>query len=142
MWHLRRGEWKAAEGHFRAALARLTRRNPNPQDGEPYYNLGLCLRYRVDGQLGTARAQGSVFEEAYAAFYKATWNQGLGAAARLALAELDCRRQRWGLALEHLELSLRLDTDNLRARDLKVTVLRRLGRGESVPSGRIFQRVP
>lgn len=128
MWHLRRGEWSIAENFFRTAIARLTRRNPNPYDGEPYYNLGMCLRWRIDAQPDAAGAQSPAFEEACAAFFKATWNHGLGAAAHLALAELDCRRQRWTFALEHLDLSLRRDSDNLWARDLKVVVLRRLGR--------------
>ena len=46
LWHLRRGEFGDAEKHFRKAIERLTRRNANPRDGEPYYNLGLCLRHR------------------------------------------------------------------------------------------------
>ena len=44
-----------------------------------------------------------------------------------ALAEIDCARQQWAAALEHLKRSLRFDTDNLRARNLKVLVLRKLG---------------
>ncbi len=115
-WHLRRGEFPPAEGHFRKAIERLTRRNPNPSDGEPFYNLGLAL-------LHLARD-----EEAYAAFYKATWNQAWTAAACHALAEMDCRRHEWTSALEHLNHSLRFNADNLRARDLKTMVLRRLNR--------------
>ncbi len=45
LWHLKRGEFSEAERHFRKAIERLTRRNANPYDGEPFYNLGLCLRY-------------------------------------------------------------------------------------------------
>jgi tetratricopeptide (TPR) repeat protein len=130
LWHLRRGEWKVAETHFRAAIKRLTGRNPNPYDGEPYYNLGLCLRYQADGQPGATDMRGPLFEEAYAAFYKATWNQGWSAAAQVALAELDCRRGGWSAALDHLELALRQGADNLWARDLKAMVLRRLGRND------------
>ena len=36
LWHLRRGEFPVAETHFRKAIERLTRRNPNPLDGEAY----------------------------------------------------------------------------------------------------------
>ena len=115
-WHLRRGEFERAESHLRAALGRLTERNPNPQDGEPYYTLGLTLRY-----LGRDN-------EAYDAFYKATWAFAWQAPAFHALAEIDCVRRDWSKALEHLDRALRLNTDNLRARDLKVLVLRRLGR--------------
>ena len=74
LWHLRRGEFAQAEEHFRNAIRRLTSRNPNPSDGEPHYNLGLTLRFR--GNDG----------EAYAAFYKATWNYAWRAAAYQAIA--------------------------------------------------------
>lgn len=116
LWHLRRGEFTAAEGHFRKAIERLTRRNPNPYDGEPYYNLGITLRY-----LGRDK-------EAYAAFYKAVWNQAWQSAGYHAIAELDCRKGDWTAALDHLERSLRFNTDNLRARDLRSIVLRKLHR--------------
>jgi tetratricopeptide (TPR) repeat protein len=123
-WYLRRGEFKAAERHLRAAIARLTRRNPNPSDGEPYYTLGLCLRAQAAAQ----GAGDAMLAEAYAAFYKATWNQAWQSAGYHALAEIDCTRGDWSLALDHLDRSLRLNTDNLRARDLKAIVLRRLDR--------------
>jgi tetratricopeptide (TPR) repeat protein len=116
LWHLKRGEFTTADKHFRAAIERLTQRNGNPADGEVYYNLGLCLRHL------------SRDEEAYAAFYKACWNQAWMAAGYHALAEIDCTRNDWPTALDHLNQSLRFNTDNLRARNLKVIVLRRLGR--------------
>lgn len=125
LWHLRRGEFAVAEPFFRRALERLTRRNANPYDGEAYYNLGLCLRY-----LGREA-------EAYEAFYKACWNQAWMAAGYHALAELDCLRQDWLRALEHVSRSLRFDTDNLRARNLKVLILRRLG--EAAPAAACLQ---
>jgi tetratricopeptide (TPR) repeat protein len=114
-WHLRRGEFTKAESHFRKAIERLTRRNANPYDGEAYYNLGLCLRFRDRD------------DEAYDSFYKAAWNQAWAAAAYHAIAEMDCFRKNWPAALGHLDRSLRFDTDNLRARNLRVLVLRQLG---------------
>ena len=116
--HLKRGEFARAEKHFRAALARLTLRNANPCDGEAYYNLGLCLRHL--GRDG----------EAYDAFYKSVWNQAWQSAGHHALAELDCKKSNWPAALDHLNRSLQLNTDNLRARNLKAIVLRRLNRAE------------
>jgi tetratricopeptide (TPR) repeat protein len=112
-WHLKRGEFAAAESCFRAAIERLTRRNANPYDGEAFYNLGLCLRHLERD------------DEAYDAFYKSVWNQAWQAAGYHALAEIDCCRQDWPAALEHLDRSLRLNMDNLRARNLKVIVLRK-----------------
>ena len=116
LWHLGRGEFAEAETHFERAVERLTLRNPNPYDSEAYYNLGLTLRY-------LERA-----EEAYAAFYKAAWNQAWQSAAYLALAELDTKQAKWEAALDHLKLSLRMGSDNLNARNLSVVVLRELGK--------------
>ncbi len=115
LWHLKRGEFVEAEKCFRQAIERLTRRNANPYDSEAYYNLGSCLRH-----LGRR-------EEAYGAFYKACWNQAWQSAGYHMLAELDCQKMRWETAAEHLDRSLRFNTENLRARNLKVLVLRKLG---------------
>ena len=41
---------------------------------------------------------------------------------------MDCRREHWDTALGHLNRSLRFNTDNLRARNLKALVLRKLHR--------------
>jgi tetratricopeptide (TPR) repeat protein len=117
-WHLRRGEFTEAENRFRAAIATITARNPNPYDGEPYYNLGITLRY-----LGKD-------SEAYNALYKATWNQAWRSPAFLALGELDACAKRWTSALEHVQRAVRTDADNLNARALAVAALRQLGRNQ------------
>lgn len=115
-WHLQRGEFTQAEAHLRAAISRLTARNPNPYDGEPHYNLGLALLY----QDRTA--------EAYDAFYKSTWNAAWRGPAYHRLAEIDCARGEWNKALDHLDRALRAEADNLNARNLQILVLRKLGR--------------
>ncbi len=130
LWHLRRGEFAEAEGHFRKAIARLTLRNPNPADGAPHYHLGLCLRH-----LGRE-------DEAYDAFYKSTWNAAQQPAAFHALAEIDCCRGDWSRALEHLDAAIRLNSDNFRARNLRVLVLRRLDRPTTADLDAILSRDP
>jgi hypothetical protein len=75
----RRGQFSEAEAHFRAAIKTLTKRNPNPYDGEPFHNLGLALM--MQGR----------FDEAFAAFYKATWNAAWQDAAFFQLARLAAR---------------------------------------------------
>ena len=112
---LKRGLFGEAETHFRRAIERLTRRNPNPADGDTYYYLGLALQYQER------------LEEAYAAFYKATWNYAWQSAAYYHLAEIDCRHLEFERALQHLELSLKANSDNLNARNLRTTILRTLG---------------
>ncbi len=118
LWHLRRGEFERAEMHFQNAIRRLTHRNPNPPDGEAYYNLGLALRY-----LGRD-------DEAYDAFYKSTWNAACQAQAFFTLAQLDCSKQNCANALDHLNRVLAVNVDHLQARSLKAIVLRKLNFAE------------
>jgi tetratricopeptide (TPR) repeat protein len=116
VWHLRRGEFVLSEQLSRKAIERLTQRNPNPYDGEPFYTLGLALRC-----LGRN-------EEAYAAFYKSTWNHAWRAAGHFALAEIDSTRGDYRAALSHLNLCLRANADHSNARNLKTILLPNLGR--------------
>jgi tetratricopeptide (TPR) repeat protein len=113
--HLRRGELESAAKHFQAAIARLTTLNPNPRDGEPYYNLGVARRYQGQSK------------EAYDAFYKAAWNAAWGAAAYFALAECDAAKEDWKAALDHVQRCLRADADHLNARNLLAIIFRKLG---------------
>jgi tetratricopeptide (TPR) repeat protein len=121
-FHMRRGEFAVAEKYLRTAIARLTKRNPNPSDGEPHYNLGLVLHFQ-DRHAG-----------AYDAFYKSTWNAAWRGPAYQRLAEIDCSRNEWAKALRHLELSLLGEAENLNALNLKAVVLSKLGRTEEASS--------
>ena len=121
-FHLRRGEFRKAEDHLRVAIATFTRRNQNPPDGEPFYLLGITLRYMGET------------EAAYSALYKATWNVAWKAAGYLALAEIDASRKRFGKALDHVSQALTYGADNLNARNLKALVLRKLGRNHESDS--------
>jgi tetratricopeptide (TPR) repeat protein len=114
--YLRKGEFAKAEGHFARAVRRLTMLNPNPQDGGPYYHLGLARLYQGKTQ------------EAYDAFYKSTWNRAWQSAGNYALAAINAQREEWALALEQVETSLRTNTENLKARALRAMLLRKLGR--------------
>ena len=136
-WHLRRGEFDAAEQHLRASMARLTARNPNPADGEPHYQLGICLRHQAfaaaAGDKTTAIDEGRL-RDAYDALYKATWNQAWQSAGFHALAEIDALLSMWRTALGHLDEALRVNTENSRARNLRVIALRRLKREDEAAS--------
>jgi tetratricopeptide (TPR) repeat protein len=115
---LRRGGFAKAETHFARAVARLTVLNPNPYDGEAYYNLGLARMY-----------QGRI-EEAYEAFHKCVWNHAWRSAGYYALACISTRRGQPTLALQQLEECLRTNTDHLKARALRASLWRQAGRME------------
>jgi tetratricopeptide (TPR) repeat protein len=117
--HLNRGEYALAESHIRAAITRATSLNGNPYDGEVFYTLGLVLRHL--GRL----------DEAYAAFYKSTWNAAWHGAGYHAIAEIDALRGDLAKAIEHLRLSLHANTDNLNARNLCTTLLRQTGSNDA-----------
>jgi tetratricopeptide (TPR) repeat protein len=117
-WHIERGEFAAAEALLRNAIQRLTKWNPNPEDGRAYYLLGLVLRF-MDRPA-----------ESYDAFAKAAWNAAWKAPAHYALAQADAAAGRFEAALQHARRSLACDTDHLNARNLCALLLRKLRREE------------
>ena len=116
LWYIRKGRFDKAESYLRTAVKVLQKRNPNPYDGEPIYNLGLCLKY-----------QGR-YDEAYSYFYKSTWNGAWQDAGYFACAQISSLQQRWEDALWELNRSLIRNYHNHQARALKAAVLRHLGR--------------
>lgn len=116
LWHLRHGQFSKAESYFKRAISTLTDRNPNPIEGEPFYNLGLtlCFLNRED--------------EAYDAFYKSVWNAAFQDSGYFELARIASKRQNWEEALELIDRSLIKNWHNHKARQLKVSMLRKLVR--------------
>jgi tetratricopeptide (TPR) repeat protein len=119
LWFFRRGQFAKSEPYFRKAIKTLTQRNPNPYDGEPYYNLGLCLK--MQGRL----------KEAYNAFYKATWVSVWQDSGYFSVAQIDVAQGNYELALEHLQRSIDRNAGNGKAKALTAYVLRKLGRYSS-----------
>ena len=115
LMHLRKGQFVEAENHFASAVRRLTRRNPNPNDGEAFYNLGLARRY-----------QGKT-SDAYDAFHKAVWNYAWQSAGYYELACISIERGNLSLALEQIEQSLLTNVNHLKALALRASLLRRMG---------------
>ena len=115
---VRAGDPAAAEPLLRRAIARLTALNPNPADGEPYYQLGLCLQ--AMGRLG----------EAEAAFVKASWSRPWQAAAAYRLAQLRGRAGDLAGAIRWTEQALDADARHATAGTLRAALLRRIGRVE------------
>jgi tetratricopeptide (TPR) repeat protein len=118
LWFLRRGKFAKAESYFKAAIETLTERNPNPYNGESYYNLGLSLIMQ------------NKREEAFNAFYKCVWNGAWQHAGYMQLARIACSRNDFEEALECIEKSIIMNYQSHTARHLKAVVLRKLDRHE------------
>ena len=118
LWYIRKGRFDKAETYLRTAVKVLQKRNPNPYDGEPIYNLGLCLKY-----------QGR-YDEAYSYFYKSTWNAAWQDAGYFACAQISAMQERWDDALWEVDRSLIRNWHNHQARALKAAVLRKMGRDQ------------
>jgi tetratricopeptide (TPR) repeat protein len=102
--------------HASAAVERATFRNPNPENGEPHYRLGLALQ-----RLGRV-------EDAVDAFEKAAWNSAWRVPAWLALARIAAAAGAYGDALERVQRARRLDADHLQLRATAIVLLRILER--------------
>lgn len=113
---LKKCDFAGAEKYFRKAVEKSVRSNPNPYDYEPYYNLGLSLKY-----------QGKE-KEAYDAFYKAIWGGSFQAPGFYELACLDAKAGRFAEALEHVNKSILRQYQCMKARALKENILKKLGR--------------
>lgn len=116
LWYYRNGRADLAEPCLRRSIATLTRHNPNPYDGEPYYNLGLVLK-----------AQGRN-NEAYDAFYKSCWNSAWQDAGYLSCAQISAIQGRFEEALDEVEHSMIRNWHNHKSRHLRALLLRKAGR--------------
>ncbi|MFZ1750072.1 MAG: DUF5107 domain-containing protein, partial [Saprospiraceae bacterium] len=116
LWLLKKGQFEQSLLHFEKAIETLTQRNPNPQDGEPFFNKGLCLNF-----LGRK-------DEAYDAFFKSAWNAAWQDASYFNLAQIDTSKGNLTKALELVDKSLIRNWHNHKARHLKVVLLRKIGK--------------
>ena len=114
LWYIRKGRFAKAEEYLRKAVKLSQKRNPNPYDGEPIYNLGLALKY-----------QGKT-EEAYERFWKATWNKGWADAGYFEAAKISVAQGRYEDALDEINRCLNNNWHNHKARALKASILRKL----------------
>ncbi|WP_299064570.1 DUF5107 domain-containing protein [uncultured Polaribacter sp.] len=114
--YLRKGQLEKAVSYFDTAIASMTKHNPNPYDGEAYFNRGLALNF-----LGKKK-------EAYASFFKSCWNAQWQDAGYFNLAQLDTFKGDVTKALDLIDRALIKNWHNHKARHLKVIILRKLGK--------------
>ena len=120
LWYVRRGRFSKAEEYLRKAVKLSQKRNPNPYDSEPIYNLALALKY-----------QGR-YDEAYELFWKATWSKAQADAGYFEAAKISVRQGRLDDALDELDRCLIFGAHNQNALALKAAVLRLMGRKDCV----------
>ncbi len=113
---MKQGRFPEALAFFRTAVSRQLLRNPNPRDGEPYFNLGWAL-----AETGDAK-------EAERCFRKAAWNAGWKAAGLREAAKLALRRGDPEEALACVREALPVSADSPQTAALLSLALRRLGR--------------
>lgn len=118
----RRGRFKESEKYFKTAIGRLTRMHPAPFYAEPFYNLGLSFFYQER------------YDEAYDAFYKATWSSELQEMSFYYLAAISARKKEYDKALSFVESGLVKNIHNVKARGLKAMLLHKLGSDEKALS--------
>lgn len=116
--NLRNAEFAVAENYFRKANDRLTAQYTTPKNAEPTYYLGVSLK-----------AQGRL-DEAFSAFYKATWSQEWKSPAYFSLAEIASIRGDYSASLNYINHSLDANALNVRAYGLKAAILRHLNRSD------------
>ncbi|MBQ8987831.1 MAG: DUF5107 domain-containing protein, partial [Lachnospiraceae bacterium] len=117
---LRRGCFAEAEPYFRTSIKRLTGDGMfnNPYDGEPFYNLGLSLFYQEK------------YDDAFDAFYKATWTNEQQEMSFYYLALIALRRGDLEEALELVDKGLVKNMHNVKARGLRAVILEKMGQKE------------
>ena len=119
LWYIRKCRFGLAEGYLRKAVKLITKRNPNPYDSEPIYNLALALKYQ--GQ----------YDEAYELFWKSTWSKACADAGYFEASKISVMQGRLDDALDELDRCLIYGAHNQKALALKAAVLRKIGRKES-----------
>lgn len=112
---LKRLSYETCDSYFEKAIDAATKYNPNPKDCEAFYGLGLSLFH-----------QGKI-EKAYDRFYKAVWDYKYRSIGYLKLAQIDCLRNDYTKALEHVNLSLETNARNTKTLNLKYLILSELG---------------
>jgi tetratricopeptide (TPR) repeat protein len=99
-FQFKRGLFGKAQSLLEKARNVVNRHNSNPRSGELHYILGLVSLFQEKTN------------EAYEAFYKATWNEAQRSRSMTMIAAIDGRRGDFGLMLVHAEQALENGADN------------------------------
>lgn len=114
--YIKRAMFGEAETCLRKAVERVSMNYSTPKDAEATYYLGLALRYQ--GRL----------DEAYDAFGSAARSYAWRSASLLNMSEIAGLRGDLATALRHVNESVASNSASVKALELKMTLLRHLGR--------------
>lgn len=115
---LRGGLFEESEVYFKNAIKKMQMRNSNPYDSEAMYQLGLSYFYR------------GLYKEAYQHFRKAAWTNEQQENSYYYAAAIETIYGKYEKALQSINLGLVKNSHNMKARGLKCSLLRILGRVE------------
>jgi tetratricopeptide (TPR) repeat protein len=113
--YLKNGDYLMARKHFSIAVKRLTKDYTRPSDCEALYLQGLTLK-----ALG-------LYGEAIDTLYRASWDQAFHSASYLELARISVLTGDLQKALEQVNESLKTNSVNNSAVNLKAALCRKLG---------------
>jgi len=116
-WRLKGDNEKAAM-YLRRAIKRQTKDYTRPKDCEAMYNLGLILK--TEGKT----------EAAIDTLYRAVWDYTYNSSANYQLAQIYNAQGNYNMALERLAEAIIHNGNNLAAINLKISILRSLGKKE------------
>lgn len=125
---LKKAKYTEAEKYLKRAIARLSAQYTNPKVVEPYYYLGVALK-------GQGR-----FDEAFTAFYKATWKEEWKSPGYFSIAEIAAMQGDFKSALNFVDRALDANSYNVRAYGLKSAILRHLNRTDEAVKLLAFAR--
>ncbi|MBK0383620.1 DUF5107 domain-containing protein [Pedobacter sp. SD-b] len=115
LWYFKKGLFAESVPYFKKAIETITNRNPNPYHCEPYYNLGLAQLFL------------NKIDDAYDAFFKATWDNAYQDAAYYYIAQIDFVRGHHQECLEHINWAIDRNARNGKAYVVKASALNKLG---------------
>jgi tetratricopeptide (TPR) repeat protein len=115
LWYFKKGLFDESVPYFKKAIETIISRNPNPYNCEPYYNLGLAQFFL------------SNIDEAYNAFFKASWDNAYQDAAYYYIAQIDYLRGDFEICLEHINWAIDRNARNGKAYIIKANALKQLG---------------
>ena len=113
--YLKNGDYLTARKYFAAAVKRLTKDYTRPSNCEALYLQGLTLKAL------------ELYDEAIDTLYRASWDYAFHSASYLELARISVIKGELNKALGQVNESLKTNTSNNSAVNLKASLLRKMG---------------